>query len=183
MQKKRRSGMKRWMAAAMAAVLMGWCAAPQASAHALLAKDLEAGNARAVEFAYSTGGTANYAEVKIYAPDNADVEFQSGRTDAVGRFAFLPDKAGTWTVVVADGMGHRVSHPVAVALSGEPAEEAPAQGGMASSKLFPALLGISLLANFFILLALFRRRSGGGGAFYIKDMEDVSNASKKNDRK
>lgn len=175
--------MKRWMAAAVAVVLLGWCAAPRASAHALEAKELEAGNARALEFVYSTGGTANYAEVKVYAPDNADVEFQNGRTDALGRFAFLPDKDGTWTVVVADGMGHKVSHPVAVTLSGERVAEVPAQGLTASSKLFPALLGVSLLANFFLLLALFRRRSGGGGAFYIKDADAISNASKKNNGK
>lgn len=174
--------MKRWMAGAVAAGLLGWCAAPGASAHALEAKEVEAGNARALEFDYSTGGTANYAEVRVYAPDNADVEFQNGRTDALGRFAFLPDKAGTWTVVVADGMGHKVSHPVAVTSSGEPAEEVP-EGLTASSKVFPALLGISLLANFFLLLALFRRKSGGGGAFYIKDTQGSSNISKKSNMK
>lgn len=175
--------MKKWMAAAAAALLAGWFATPQASAHALLAKELDAGDARVVEFVYSTGGTANYAEVKVYAPDNADVEFQNGRTDALGRFAFLPGKPGTWTVVVADGMGHKVSHPVAVAQSGERVEEVPATGLTASSKLFPALLGISLLMNFFLLLALFRRRSGGGGAFFIKDERGASNASKKTNGK
>lgn len=183
MRKKRRADMKRWMAAALAVVLLGWYTAPRASAHALLAKEVDSGNVCAVEFAYSTGGTANYAEVKVYAPDNADVEFQNGRTDALGRFAFLPDKAGTWTVVMADGMGHKVSHPVAVTLSGERVAQVPAEGLTASSKLFPALLGVSLLANFFLLLALFRRRSGGGGAFFIKDADGTSNASKKNNGK
>ena len=183
MRNKRRAFMKRWTAAAVAAVLLGWCVAPGASAHALLAKNLEAGNVRAVEFAYSTGGTANYAEVKVYAPDSADVEFQNGRTDALGRFAFLPDKAGTWTVVVADGMGHKVSHPVAVTLSGERIAEVPTERLTPSSKVFPALLGISLLANFFLLLALFRRKSGGGGAFYIKDTQGGSNVSKKSNMK
>jgi len=35
------------------------------------------------------------------------VAFQSGRADAAGRFAFVPDRAGDWHVVVDDELGHR----------------------------------------------------------------------------
>ena len=92
-----------------ALLVLGWFSA-DAQAHALLAKELASGDARVVAFSYSTGDVAAYAEAKLYGPDSADVEFQNGRTDAQGRFAFLPDKPGTWTIVVADNMGHKVSH-------------------------------------------------------------------------
>lgn len=39
-----------------------------------------------------------FAEVKIYAPQNDSIEFANGRTDRVGRFAFVPDRPGMWTV-------------------------------------------------------------------------------------
>ena len=101
-----------------ALLVLGWFSA-DAQAHALLAKELASGDARVVAFSYSTGDVAAYAEAKLYGPDSADVEFQNGRTDAQGRFAFLPDKPGTWTIVVADNMGHKVSHPMTITLSDE----------------------------------------------------------------
>ena len=109
---------------------------------------------------------AAYAEAKLYGPDSADVEFQNGRTDAQGRFAFLPDKPGTWTIVVADNMGHKVSHPMTITLSDEgTVEREVAPSGFSESLLalpvlFRAVLGVSLLLNLFLGLALFRHRAG-----------------------
>ncbi len=55
------------------------------------------------------GGTepATFCQVAVFSPAKADTEFQTGRTDARGRFAFVPDAAGSWRVVVDDEMGHR----------------------------------------------------------------------------
>lgn len=148
----------------LAALLaLGWFGA-DAQAHALLAKEMASGDARVVEFSYSTGDVAAYTEAKLYGPDSADVEFQNGRTDALGRFAFIPDKPGTWTIVVADNMGHKVSHPMTIALSDEGVmEREVAPSGFSESLwalpiVFRAVLGVSLLLNFFLVLALFRRR-------------------------
>ncbi|MFW6129223.1 MAG: hypothetical protein ACOC6P_03130 [Candidatus Aminicenantaceae bacterium] len=47
------------------------------------------------------------AEVKIYSPDDSSQEFQIGRTDQRGKFAFIPDKPGKWNFTVDDEMGHR----------------------------------------------------------------------------
>ena len=116
-----------------ALLVLGWFSA-DAQAHALLAKELASGDARVVEFSYSTGDVAAYAEAKLYGPDSADVEFQNGRTDAQGRFAFLPDKPGTWTIVVADNMGHKVSHPMTITLSdGGTVEREVAPSGFSES--------------------------------------------------
>ncbi len=56
--------------------------------------------------------------------------FQSGRTDRSGNFAFLPDKAGQWTVIVDDQMGHREKDSVDVpaAFFQKPAPQPKGQG-------------------------------------------------------
>ena len=137
-----------------ALLVLGWFSA-DAQAHALLAKELASGDARVVAFSYSTGDVAAYAEAKLYGPDSADVEFQNGRTDAQGRFAFLPDN-----------MGHKVSHPMTITLSDEgTVEREVAPSGFSESLwalpvLFRAVLGVSLLLNLFLGLALFRHRAG-----------------------
>lgn len=156
--------LRRVLPAVVLGVFLGGFGATEARAHALLAKDVSSGDARVVAFAYSTGEMAAYGNAKVYAPDGADVEFQNGRTDELGRFAFLPDKPGTWTVVVSDNMGHRVSHPVEVTLSGDVAAQPVAPAGIgeslwATSTLFRAVLGVSLLLNLFLGLALFRKRA------------------------
>lgn len=56
----------------------------------------------------------SYAEIKIFSPDNKNIEHQNGRTDKNGCFAFLPDKVGEWKVMVNDGMGHGVVTEVKV---------------------------------------------------------------------
>ncbi len=56
---------------------------------------------------YSGGQPVSGAEVKIFSPADSEKEFQAGRTDANGVFAFVPDTAGEWGFIVDDGMGHR----------------------------------------------------------------------------
>jgi nickel transport protein len=55
---------------------------------------------------YDDGEPVSYAEVKIYSPEGGRVEYQNGRTDKKGRFAFLPDRAGEWKINIDGGMGH-----------------------------------------------------------------------------
>ena len=68
--------------------------------------DIQQGNAVIMKIGYDTGTAMTYAEVKIYSPHNEKIEFQNGRTDAEGSFAFLPDAPGEWKIVVNDGNGH-----------------------------------------------------------------------------
>lgn len=134
----------------------------EAQAHALLAHDVPAGDARVVSFTYSSGEPAAYAEARLYGPGDADVEFQNGRTDAEGRFAFLPAQPGTWKIVVADNMGHKVSHAMTIAPAGATSGSVPVPAdsgeGAWGSVPFRAVFGISLLLNLFLGLAWFRRR-------------------------
>jgi nickel transport protein len=71
-------------------------------------------NAVIVKIGYDDGEPMSYAEVKIFSPLEREpalsevegIEYQNGRTDRNGCFAFFPDQAGEWRVVVNDGMGH-----------------------------------------------------------------------------
>ena len=57
---------------------------------------------------YDGGEPMNYAEVKITSP-NAEIPFQTGRTDMLGHFLFKPHNPGSWEIEVLDGMGHRLA--------------------------------------------------------------------------
>ncbi|WP_022661329.1 hypothetical protein [Paucidesulfovibrio longus] len=88
-----------------ALLLLGLGHAALASAHGIRRIHYEQ-TATVIETAFSDGTTASFAQVLIYAPGGGDTEFQNGRTDARGRFAFLPDRPGVWRVKVDAGMGH-----------------------------------------------------------------------------
>ena len=152
---------------AVAALLL--FGAAQAQAHALYADHTWQGTVALVQFAYAGGAVPTYAKVEVYSPADAKVEFQNGRTDAQGRFAFMPDTPGPWRIIMADNMGHRVEHAVdasagqrAAQISaqnqGKPsaAVTSPGVGGFALP--LRVLLGLSLLANMALGVAALRRK-------------------------
>jgi len=63
---------------------------------------------------YEEGGAMSYADVFVYSPDDDKVEYQNGRTDKNGVFAFVPDKPGVWKIRVDDGQGHGLATEVTV---------------------------------------------------------------------
>ena len=163
--------------------------AAQAQAHALYAAHTWQGSVTLVQFAYAGGQVPTYAKVEVYSPADAKVEFQNGRTDAHGRFAFMPDTSGQWRIVMADNMGHRVEHAVDVSpaqgsaqVAAQGAAQGTAQGtarGVGPNTDKPAvtgvipgvgefsvplrvLLGLSLLANMALGAAVLRRRKNQG---------------------
>jgi nickel transport protein len=83
-----------------------------------------------------------------------EVPFQVGRTDALGRLAFLPDTAGTWRVKIFSEDGHGADISLTTG----------AQGGIegADRPLFERhsrlVVGVSILFGIFGLLNLFARR-------------------------
>ncbi len=80
---------------------------------------------------YDSGDPMSYSKVTILAPD-ADVKFQSGRTDRNGRFCFYPDCSGQWKLLVDDGMGHRLSLAVEVDADGDALEIVESSSPMTS---------------------------------------------------
>ena len=154
----------------MAAIVLGALlslVASQAQAHALYAAHTWQGAVALVQFAYAGGEQPTYAKVEVYSPADSKVEFQNGRTDAQGRFAFMPDAPGQWRIIMADNMGHRVEHSVDVSAdptaqqaagqnAGNAAAAAPGVGGF--SMPLRVLLGLSIIANIALAAALLRRR-------------------------
>ena len=147
--------------------------AAQAQAHALYAAHSWQGTVALVQFAYAGGAVPTYAKVEVYSPADAKVEFQNGRTDAQGRFAFMPDTPGQWRIIMADNMGHRVEHAVDVdAGQGAAQGAAQSQGKPSAAVASPGvggftmplriLLGLSLLANMALGAAALRRRQKQG---------------------
>ena len=135
------------------------CLPTAIEAHALRAAHEQQGKTILVRFAYSDDRGAEFAAVRVIDADGK--EFQNGRTDARGRFAFVPDAAGTWRITVTDGMGHKVEHPVEVAAAGKPAATAATvadDAGSSAGLPLRAGLGLSLLANLALAACLLRRR-------------------------
>ena len=106
-----------------------------------------------IEIAYDDGEPMSYAEVKIFSPDNKDIEHQNGRTDKNGCFAFLPDQIGEWRVVVNDGTGHGVVTKVEVKEAMK--IEATTKGWSRWQKL---ITGISIIWGLAGLILYFRVR-------------------------
>lgn len=75
------------------------------SAHDMI-HDIKEGNAIVIRAGYDTGEPMSYSEVLIYSPRDGKIEFQNGRTDKNGSFAFLPDAPGEWRIVVSGEEGH-----------------------------------------------------------------------------
>ena len=166
--------------AVLGALLLILGASP-AQAHALYAAHTWQGSVALVQFAYAGGEQPTYAKVEVYSPADSKVEFQNGRTDAQGRFAFMPDTPGQWRIIMADNMGHRVEHAVDAGAGQAPASGTAQAAGAAQNtgqdatraKVAPPVatpgvgsfsmplrivLGLSLLANVALLAAVLRRR-------------------------
>ncbi|CCK81014.1 hypothetical protein [Desulfobacula toluolica] len=109
----------------------------------------------AAKFFYSDKEPMRYSEVLIFSPENKEVEYQNGRTDQEGRFAFCPNKPGMWGIKVNDGMGHAVNTTITVNPLAVPGEKTPnvmqnKKNLFAESSMWLRIFfGLSLLLNIF----------------------------------
>lgn len=71
-------------------------------------------DAYGIQVHYEDGNPLEFADVQVFRPGEADLEFQVGMTDENGAFMFKPDTSGSWTVKVSDGLGHGKVIPVLV---------------------------------------------------------------------
>ena len=124
-----------------------------ASAHGLGYRLLKNDTTEVVEFRYSNGSALPFAEVEVWSPDDAEIEFQNGRTDKNGRFSFFPDVPGIWRVTVSDGMGHATSAQCEIALQEEDSPLSLVQPQkLGSNRITLTFLGISLIFNLALLI-------------------------------
>ncbi len=87
--------------------------AKEAFAHGVVC-EIKKSKAFVIKVEYDDGTPMDYAEVKIFSPDNKKIEHATGYTDKNGYFAFVPDKPGKWLIKIDDGMGHGVTREIAV---------------------------------------------------------------------
>jgi len=127
-------------------ILLGAC---EAFGHGTGFTRHEVADAVSFSFYYATGEPMAYCSVAVYSPGNADLEFQNGRTDQRGGFAFIPHQKGPWKVFVTDGRGHAVRTEVIVGHDLQ--EPANMEGTHRIPPLMGALFGFSLLGNVFLV--------------------------------
>lgn len=77
-----------------------------ALAHGITVETSIEGGVVVVSSSYSSTQPLVDASVSVYSPSDPDNAWQTGRTDRTGRFAFVPDVEGEWTVAVDDRQGH-----------------------------------------------------------------------------
>ncbi len=111
-----------------------------------------------IDFQYSDGSPASFAQVKIWSPENDSIEFQNGRTDANGRFTFVPDADGVWRITVNDGMGHAVTLEPELSRNADSTitKGSTSSSAAGSNRLFSALFGCSLILNLGFLVGRFK---------------------------
>ena len=155
-------------------VFVVWVTAmpPNASGHGTDYRLISNDAVVAAEFFYSDNTPMQYSEILIYSPDNKKVEYQNGRTDQNGRFAFLAEIPGDWRINVNDGMGHAVQATVTVKPAKSESETAVKMPGNRKnevSKKNPPLFGdtpmalkivsgLSILLNIFLGLYVWKRK-------------------------
>jgi len=137
-----------------------------ARAHGTASRAVEAGNLAAVEFTYSDGEPMAYAEVQVFSPEDRKMEYQIGRTDKYGNFAFRPGVSGEWLITADDGMGHlcRATVETGPGLSSLPGKEEDrgseaAAPSVVGSRTIGVIAGMSLILNMALLAQLFRQRA------------------------
>lgn len=122
----------------------------------------------AAEFFYSDKTPMRYAEVLVFSPENDTVEYQNGRTDQNGRFAFLAELPGDWQINVNDGMGHAVHATISVNQRETDRETADdAKNAVSKKKKTPladasivikVFFGLSILLNLFLGMYVWKRK-------------------------
>jgi len=67
------------------------------------------GNAYIVDIYYADGTKFAFESYEIYRPDNEKTAYQVGRTNEIGRIAFVPDRAGRWRLKAFSDDGHGIT--------------------------------------------------------------------------
>ena len=105
-----------------------------------------------LEFFYSTGEKMSYCDAKVFSPNDSKFAVQSGRTDEQGRFSFIPDTEGEWKIIVNDAQGHQCEAKIKI--SEDKIVESNEISFENSEIFFRALLGVSLIFNFALLIKI-----------------------------
>ncbi len=145
----------------VAVLAMAWAFPTIAQAHGVGSRWRDDGrNVRAVTFAYVSGEPMAYVKIKVFGPGDEKMEFQNGRADRQGVFAFVPDKPGPWRVEAQDEEGHKaVAETVVASETGNSVELLTPPAGKDKDQGAPwlrAAFGVSAIFNVFAVIAWLR---------------------------
>lgn len=72
------------------------------------------GSAYIIDIYYADGTKFAFESYEIYSPDNDKTAYQVGRTNAIGRIAFVPDRSGKWKIKAFSDDGHGTTFEIDV---------------------------------------------------------------------
>ena len=127
---------------------------PRAMAHGT--ESLVVEGAVAIKAVYDDQSPMAFCDVSVFAPGESTEPFLTGASDANGHFAFVPDRMGTWSLQVDDGMGHLVSVSAVVDDNGLPQVVSLRH----TDRLRGGVVGVGVILGVFGLAALLTRRTG-----------------------
>lgn len=132
-----------------------------AQAHGVRSRITHGDQAWVAVAVFSDGTPMSYTQVTVTAPD-ATLPFQKGFSDKNGKFAFVPDRPGKWTVTFQDPMGHRSQASAIISMprgGKETMAKMPASSGYTSLPTgIKTLIGLCFIMLLALLARTFRRR-------------------------
>ena len=137
-----------------AAVILSMLAPASACAHEVLHRVSRDG-AVVVELFYPDGTPFSFEQYEVCLRGD-EWPYQTGRSDALGRIVFLPDRRGAWQVRAFSEDGHGIDITIDAGPEDAPQAAAPSR----SLRLVRTAIGIAaILAVFALLKVLARRRA------------------------
>ena len=100
---------------------------------------------------------ASYSEYELFAPDISETPFQLGRSDALGRITFVPNKPGLWRMKVSADSQHGL-HGKEIEIKVDEQMIAEIDSRPLVSTHTRLVVGISLLFGLFGLVSLTRSK-------------------------
>lgn len=107
----------------------------------------------AVHLSFAQQGDFSFQSYELYSPNNSEIPFAVGRSDALGRVLFIPDAPGRWTLKAFGEEGHGAVVAIDVDEALHVSDSAPQ-----SSLVQRLALGLGVIAAIFGLLHLIAQR-------------------------
>jgi nickel transport protein len=122
-------------------------------AHELHQK-ISRGSAVVIELAYPDHSPFSYEQFEVFR-EGEEAPYQTGRSDALGRIVFVPDRDGAWRIRAFSEDGHGIDITIEAGPEGS-AASAEAPGDDRSVRIILGL--IIIVAVFMVVLLIVRRR-------------------------
>lgn len=134
------------------AVLLSLSVPVGLGAHELIQK-VSRGGAVVIELSYPNHSPFSYEQYEVYR-QGEEIPYQTGRTDALGRIVFVPDRDGAWRIRVFSEDGHGID--ATIQAGPEDALETAEPSG--SDRWSRIVLGLVIILGVFMAALVFLRR-------------------------